>query len=99
MNVYLKYVACIALAVFGVISNAYVLTLLWGWFITPTFNVAVPSVAMATGITLFKGCLFYKYNSDTKARTADELLKIVAHLSIVIPLSYIFVGWLITLFL
>lgn len=35
MNVYLKYIACIALAVFGVISNAYALTLLRGWFITP----------------------------------------------------------------
>jgi len=99
MNVYFKYVVCLTLAVFGVISNAYALTLLWGWFITPTFNVAVPSVAMAAGITLFKGCLFYKHNSDAKSRTVDEMLGILTQVSLSVPLAYIFVGWIITLFL
>lgn len=99
MNVYLKYFVCVALVVIGVIFNAYALTLLWGWFITPTFNVAVPSVAMAAGITLFKGSLFYSRNSDIKAKTVNEMIGIVVNISIVVPLVAIFVGWIITLFL
>lgn len=64
-------VPLVALGFFFVIGlailwEAYVLTILWGWFVTPTFGLAVPSLLMMAGLALVVGQLTTQYVPSKK---------------------------------
>ncbi len=44
--------AIVGIAALSFIWRAYVLLVLWGWFLTPHFGWAVPSIPLTIGVTL-----------------------------------------------
>lgn len=84
-------------AIFGVLGllaisamwKGYVLTVLWGWFVAPTFGLPVLALAPAIGMSLLVS--FLTYQSDaTKTRegsSAQRFAKSVAHELLVTALA------------
>lgn len=70
--------------------NGYVLTVLWRWFVVPTFGVAPLMLWQAIGLTMIVGYLTHQYTSADKD---GDGLKGLAML-ILKPLFALFFGWL-----
>lgn len=66
----LVFVALMALTVW----KAYVLTVLWGWFITPEFGIAVPPVSVMWGILLIVGQFFLRYRKTDKEDDIESII-------------------------
>jgi hypothetical protein len=83
---------------FSLIWNSHVLQTLWLWFITPTYGVPAPSLAVGVGLLIILGLLFNRgYREDT--RTALE--KVFYGLSVmwIAPAVSLLMGWIVTLFM
>ena len=50
--------------VFSSLLNGYVLSLLWGWILVPTFHLPAISVMEGIGIALIVGFLTYQDTTD-----------------------------------
>ena len=57
------------------IYSGHILTILWGWFITPTFGLAAPSVATMMGISLFISLLRAKNVYYTDDRSTEKQMQ------------------------
>lgn len=91
------------LVVFIVISallNGYVLSVFWGWFVVPVFDVASITTLQAYGIMLTVGLLkgSASTNNDSNKSTADKLGELLAT-SIFMPLFCLFFGYIVHLFM
>jgi hypothetical protein len=87
----------IALIPLAAIFQGWVLTVLWGWFVAPTFNLPELSIATAIGLTLVVG-MFKSYNINRGEKTTDD--KIAEAIGVVlIPLLFLFFGWIVHLFM
>ncbi len=78
-----------------VIFQGWVLTILWGWFIVPTFRAPELSIPVAIGLTLIVG-MFKSYNTKQES-TEEKLTSGIA--TILIPLFLLFIGWIVHLFM
>lgn len=80
--------AVVAIA-FAAIWNGFVLSVLWGWFMVPTFSLPHLGVAPAIGVALVIGYLTHQRKSD-KEEWGDALA--YAALS---PLIALGIGWIV----
>jgi hypothetical protein len=56
----------------SVVLNGYVLCVLWGWFIVPTFGLPRLSIPAALGVALVASVLTYQgHHSDTDEDAAE----------------------------
>lgn len=104
-----KQSSCLILFLFvitvagGFIMNGWVLSVLWGWFVVPLFNIAPLTIPYAIGIsTIF--AMFVSKNKtmkDDKKYGSDDLPKIIESIAYVFltPLIVLFIGYIVTLFL
>ena len=53
--------------VFSALFSAFVLTVLWGWFIGPTFHVGQISIPMAIGLSVAIGMFTNRSTSSEKS--------------------------------
>lgn len=86
--------------VVGAVMNGYVLSVLWGWFVVPIFNVPPLSVATAIGLSLAIGMLVKHGNSSSekKKETSDAIIEIVSA-AVFAPLFTLFIGWIVKSFI
>lgn len=70
-NVIAIWLTMVGLSVAHGLFNSYVLVEMWGWFITPTASLAVPSMATAYGLMLVVSLLTYNYSKPTKEQEAE----------------------------
>ena len=75
------------------VYQAFVLTMLWEWFVVPTFGVSVLTLIPAMGIILV-----VRYLNHGKPSEADTVQKMYV-LAFAKPLYYLIVGYLVQLFL
>ena len=92
-----------ALSVFGIIIaaivglflfaiyNAWVLTILWGWFIVP-LGVKALSIAHAYGFTLVTGLILSNRGIKENKGKDDWVSSIITWL--LLPLVVLFFGWI-----
>lgn len=79
------------------IFQGWVLTVLWGWFVVPTFALPKLSIAVAIGLTLIVGMFkSYQVKNEEKS-TEDKVVEWVA--GILVPLFILFLGWIVHLFM
>jgi hypothetical protein len=78
------------------IWRGYVLTILWGWFIVPTFNAPALSVATAIGIALVVG-MFSTTKESNKEEKDNALVNYLLN-GFVAPALALGIGYLITLY-
>lgn len=76
--------------------RGYVLTILWGWFIVPTFGIKAITIPQAIGLSLIVSFLTYQ---ASKSVFADEeepkksILQVI--LSFIIPATCLLIGWIV----
>ena len=84
------------------ILNGYVLSVLWGWFMVPTFGLPDLSVAAAVGISLIVRYLTDQHKSSepkNEGETFGEKFGTAIGIAILAPLFALFFGWIIHLFM
>lgn len=80
--------------------RGWALLTLWGWFVTPMWHVAAPSMASALGLSLLIGLLTNDYPDapkDPSKSTGEVLLTAYAKLLLASPLS-VGMGWVCRLY-
>lgn len=85
-----------------IVLNGWVLSILWRWFIVPTFSLTPLSIAQALGLT----CVLRLFAaSRTKLTEEDREMSLVPYViqqsgtSIAVPLMGLLYGWIIHLFM
>lgn len=89
------------------IFNGYVLSVLWGWFIVPTFGVPPLGIVPAIGIALIVNYLtqrtkpIYKEKDDCeeKEKITGKQITYCVGLAILRPSFALFLGWIVHLFM
>jgi hypothetical protein len=97
-------IACIGI-LFGIILipllaiyHGWILTILWGWFVVPTFHLPELSIAVAIGLSLIVG-MFKSYSvGDNKNLTTEDKL-VGAVVTLVGPLLTLLFGYIVHLFM
>lgn len=83
------------------ILNGWVLSILWGWFIVPTFGAPDISVVQAIGLALVVRFLTASRSieeSDDSISKEEKVQKALV-VAVVVPLFALFVGWIVHLFM
>ena len=75
----------------GLIVTGYVGMTLWGWFVVPTFGLPALNIAQAIGIDLVVShwvvqAKLYKFDKE-------QYFKMSLMYMIVVPLTFLFFGW------
>lgn len=97
-------VATLVIAVLFTIYTAYVLSVLWGWFILPVFGISSPSIALIMGILLLIGIVRYDITKHTNTDKQDgnplaKLLSNTIAVGFLVPSVSLLMGKIYTLFL
>ena len=88
MNTIFKLAGTICVGVFVSIFRAFVISKMWGWFVTPVFEIKVPDLYLIIGLELIVNLL--KYNN-----TSDKSLAVITVDSITKSSIILFLGWII----
>lgn len=79
----------------ALVWRAYVLVVLWGWFVTPMFHLAVPSLHVAVGLIAITSLLTHE-NTGGSGKTDSWVSFTNVFLN---PALLLLVGWIATLFM
>lgn len=93
-------VGVIVLIVASSILNGYVLSVLWGWFVVPTFGAPSLSIAPAIGIALVVGYMTHQIH-DCQKEDRSFSQKIAEGVAMIVlkPMLALFFGWIVHLFM
>jgi hypothetical protein len=93
-------VTYVVLIVVGVVARGWTLTILWGWFIVPTFHLPALNIAPALGLSMVVGYLTRQdVDVESPKRTQGErLARAVAQVigSVFLTLA---MGWIVHMFM
>lgn len=84
------------------ITNGYVLTVLWEWFVVPLFLVPSLSIPYAIGLVLVVGILINRKSLVKNEKKYEETSELVAAIFadiFLIPAIFLFIGWVLTKFI
>ena len=86
--------------VISIIFSAYVLSVLWGWFIVP-FGVSAIGVAHALGINVMVTFLKMKKKDSKKEKTEDYFASVCKSITLAILAASFALGfgWIATIFM
>ena len=82
-------VGMFALLALSALWKGYVLTVLWGWFVVPTFGLPALALVPAMGLSLVVSFLTYQHNATTQSKGTGEA---TAHAALM-PLFVLGIGW------
>lgn len=97
-------VGCLGLIgalIIGGIWSGYVLSVLWGWFIVPTFELPALSVPVAIGVALtvrFLSPNVQSSNRDRTRTTGEMLTEMFGH-ALLYPAFTLALGWVVRMFI
>ncbi len=94
------YAASVTLIlVIGTYISGWVLSILWGWFVSPIFNLPTLSLIEAIGISLVVGYTKSKVpQHDDNRKASDKLIESITNM-LVTPLFHVGIGWIILQFM
>src|SRR5690606_38361726 len=86
--------------IFSSVAYGFVLSVLWGWFIVPVFEIPDISILQAIGLSMVVGFLTYQHiESDKKSdRSLTESVIYMLMLAIIRPAIVLFIGYIVHLF-
>lgn len=86
----------IALVVISSILRGYVLSVLWGWFVVPTFGLPALSIPIAIGISMILAFTTHQISvkKEEDKSVGTQFSNIILH-----PLLVLGIGWIVTLFI
>jgi hypothetical protein len=77
------------------ILNGYVLSLLWSWFLVPTFHIPALNIPQAIGISIIVHKLTYFYQGSSSIPKPWESIGV----ALFAPLFTLCTGWIVRMFL
>lgn len=82
------------------IANGFVLSVLWGWFVIPLFEVPSLTIAQAVGFSMVVSFLTYQYNDSDKKeeKSLTERIVYLILLAIMRPALVLVTGYIVHLF-
>lgn len=88
------------LMAFNSLLSGWALTVLWGWFIVPTFHTPPLNLVPAIGLNLVISFLTYHFvDTETPDRSFGESLFRSFLVALFTVASYLGVGWVVHLFM
>lgn len=100
MTAFGKVVGFALVMVFGTIINGYVLSVLWMWFIVPTFDAPALGIVSAIGVAIVASYLTYQTHGHEKdKRSLSDLIKEGAEMVLLKPSIALSFGWVAHLFM
>jgi hypothetical protein len=96
------FVGVVILIAVSSIFNGYALSVMWGWFMVPVFQLPQLTVAPAIGIALVVGYLTKQYDdnsSDDKDKSFGYVLFKSTVIAFVRPLFALLFGYIVHLFM
>jgi len=94
MKELLQVVGLLLLIPFTAILDGWAISTTWRWFVAQTFDMPTLSMAQAIGLGLMVRYITYRYAAEDERGFAKQLLA-----SLLLPIIYVGLGWLVTLFL
>ena len=88
------------LLVFSSIFNGYALSVLWGWFVVPTFGAPALSVVPAIGVAMVVSYLTHQtHDCKKEEKSFGVTIAEGSATAILRPLVTLFFGWIVHLFM
>lgn len=84
----------IPLIVYGVWSTAYVGSILWAWFMVPTFGLPALTMPQAWGVSILVSMWtkqMFTCKSEDERSTSEKIISSVV--SMIWPWTFLFFGW------
>jgi len=98
----MKYIGYITTALilmfFSAIYSGYVLTVLWDWFVVPTFKLPSLTIPTAIGVALIVSYLARGEETADKDRPYKEVFLEATARAISKPTFALLIGWIVLLF-
>jgi putative Mn2+ efflux pump MntP len=93
-------VGVFALLALSSIWKGYVLTVLWSWFVVPTFGAPLLTIAPAIGLAMVVGFLTHQSDATKtpEGDSSERFMRAVAH-ALVMPLLVLGIGWVVRQFM
>jgi len=88
-----------ALTAANSLLRGYVLTVLWGWFIVPTFHLPQLSLAAAIGVALVVHFTTHQVDIKNDGFEWGERIQRVFLWVVLMPVAALSLGWVIHLFM
>lgn len=84
-------------AVGGSIIGGWVLSVMWEWFIVPTFDAPRLSIPVAIGISMVAGMLTHQRakSVDDKSSNTSSVVSELLSITVITPLLTLFVAWIV----
>lgn len=93
-------VGVLAVVVVSAILGGLALSVMWGWFVVPTFDAPPLSIPVAIGIALVVSYLTdHRTTAKEKGKEPDEAIVELVAWSIGQPLFYLVLGYIVHLFM
>jgi hypothetical protein len=89
------FVLALALIVVSAGLNGWVVSVMWGWFVVPTFGLPSLTVLQAVGLCLVLGMLIRNASSDNSEKDKTERWVSAVAYAVGTPLFTLFVGWIV----
>ena len=81
------------------IWRGYVFSVLWGWFIVPTFALPALSIPLAIGIAMVVSFLTYQFHHNKDDRKTGDKVAAAVGTIILYPLLTLGIGWVVLQFI
>ena len=96
----LTIVGFIGMMIVSSIFNGYALSVLWGWFVVPTFGLPELTIAPAIGLAMVVSYLTHQHRTDEKSeKNFGEQMATTFSWAISKPLFALLFGWVVHLFM
>ena len=88
------------LMVFSSIFTGYTLSVLWGWFVVPTFGAPALHIVPAIGVAIVVSYLTYQtHNCQKEKKSFGETIVEETVMAVLRPSYVLFFGWIVHLFM
>lgn len=84
----------------GSILSGWAMSILWGWFVVPVFNVPVLSIPAAIGLALIVSHLSHQYDAaSSEKRDEEETLASAIVYCLMRPIICVLIGFVVKQFM
>lgn len=98
----MAFLFIIAISVIGSIVYGWALSLLWSWFIVPTFGLTPLSIPVAIGLALIVSFMTYQYDSaseNNKKKKMEEIVVSAIVYCLARPVIIVLFGFVVKIFM
>lgn len=83
------------MVIIGSLMNGWALSVLWGWFMVPVFELPIISLVQAIGISMTIG-LLVSHTTDTDSKEWTDIVGTYIGRAIAYPILVVAIGWFVS---